>query len=98
MRRLKILHAGDFRKHGYLGKGLFPTLEKLVGQVDILITEGTMLGRRQKTVVKEGDIQKKVANALKDHKYVFALCSSTDRPSCHFPQSKQGNWKDICRR
>ena len=75
---LKILHTGDFRKHGYLGKGLLPTLEKLVGQVDILITEGTMLGRRQETVVKEGDIQKNVANALKDHKYVFALCSSTD--------------------
>lgn len=47
----KILHTGDFRRHGYLGKGLFPTLKKYVGEVDILITEGTMLGRKQESVV-----------------------------------------------
>lgn len=44
---IKILHTGDFRKHGYLGKSLFKMLGKYVGQVDLLITEGTMLGRRQ---------------------------------------------------
>ena len=41
----RILHTGDFRRHGYLGKGLFPTLEKYIGHVDLLITEGTMLYR-----------------------------------------------------
>lgn len=75
---IKILHTGDFRKHGYLGKGLFPTLNKYVGNVDILITEGTMLGRKQETVVREVDIKRKVVEALKQHRYVFALCSSTD--------------------
>ena len=35
----RFLHTGDFRRHGYLGKGLFPTLEKYVGKVDLLITE-----------------------------------------------------------
>lgn len=74
----KILHTGDFRRHGYLGKSLFPTLEKLVGQVDILITEGTMLGRTQEPVITEYELQQNVTEILKEHKYVFALCSSTD--------------------
>lgn len=75
---LKVLHTGDFRKHGYLGKGLFPMLNDYVGEVDILITEGTMLGRKQENVVSENDIKINVIKALEDHKYVFALCSSTD--------------------
>ncbi len=74
----RILHTGDFRRHGYLGKGLFPTLEKFIGNVDILITEGTMLGRKQENVVTEYQIQQNTIQALKKHKYVFALGSSTD--------------------
>ena len=74
----KILHTGDFRRHGYLGKGLFPTLEKFIGKVDLLITEGTMLGRSQEQVVTEGQIKQNTIKALHDHKYIFALCSSTD--------------------
>lgn len=74
----KILHTGDFRRHGYLGKGLFPTLEKYIGKVDLLITEGTMLGRRHESVVTEYRIQQNTVQALLNHKYVFALCSSTD--------------------
>lgn len=73
-----ILHTGDFRKHGYLGKGLFLTLERYVKQVDLIITEGTMLGRRSEKVITENDIQRNVSNYLRTHKYVFALCSSTD--------------------
>ena len=78
--KTKILHTGDFRRHGYLGKGLFPTLRKFVGNVDILITEGTMLGRKQERVVSESQILQKTIEELKkeNHKYVFALCSSTD--------------------
>lgn len=74
----KILHTGDFRRHSYLGKGLFPTLEKYVGEVDILITEGTMLGRKQEQVISEHELQRNVVEILKKHKCVFALCSSTD--------------------
>ena len=76
--KTKILHTGDFRRHGYLGKGLFPTLRKFVGNVDILITEGTMLGRKQEKVVRESQIMQKTIEVLNNHKYVFALCSSTD--------------------
>lgn len=74
----RILHTGDFRRHGYLGKGLFPTLGKYIGKVDLLITEGTMLGRQQETVVTEQQIQQNTIQALRQHKYIFALCSSTD--------------------
>lgn len=74
----KLLHTGDFRKHGYLGKGLFPVLDKHVGEVDVLITEGTMLGRQQEQVVTEQVLQQNITQILKEHKYVFALCSSTD--------------------
>ena len=76
--KTKILHTGDFRSHGYLGKGLFPVLNKFVGNVDILITEGTMLAREQEEVVSESQILKKTIEALNAHKYIFALCSSTD--------------------
>ena len=74
----RILHTGDFRRHGYLGKGLFPTLEKYTGKVDVLITEGTMLGRKQEQVVTEHQIQLNTISLLHKHKYVYALCSSTD--------------------
>ena len=76
--KTKILHTGDFRSHGYLGKGLFPVLNKFVGNVDILITEGTMLAREQEEVITESQIMQKTIEILKAHKYVFALCSSTD--------------------
>lgn len=73
-----ILHTGDFRKHGYMGNKLIPMLKKYVGQVDVLITEGTMLGRKDETVKTEYDIQKATKDILTRHKYVFALGSSTD--------------------
>ncbi|MBP5682378.1 MAG: MBL fold metallo-hydrolase [Bacteroidales bacterium] len=76
--KTKILHTGDFHSHGYLGKGLFPVLNKFVGNVDILITEGTMLAREQEEVITESQIMQKTIEILKAHKYVFALCSSTD--------------------
>lgn len=73
-----ILHTGDFRRHGYLGKALDGVLKKYIGQVDILITEGTMLSRSREKVLPESAIQQNAIEVLKRHKYVFALCSSTD--------------------
>ena len=56
-----IVHTGDFRTHGRLGKGFFERLEKaLTGKtVDVLITEGTMLSRLNETVLTEEQMQKK---------------------------------------
>ena len=73
-----ILHTGDFRKHGYMGSKLIFMLKTFIGQVDVLITEGTMLSRTSEAVKHEKDIQNEVTEVLKKHKYVFALGSSTD--------------------
>ena len=74
----RILHTGDFRGHGYLSKGLLPMVQKCIGQVDVLIIEGTMLARKNETVLTETALSQKAAELMKKHKYVFVHCSSTD--------------------
>lgn len=74
----RILHTGDFRGHGYLSKGLLPTIQKYIGQVDLLIIEGTMLARKNETILTEAALSQKAAELMKKHKYVFVHCSSTD--------------------
>jgi len=77
----RILHTGDFRDHGYLGKGLLPTIEKYIlptGKIDFLITEGTMLSRLDEKVRHENDLKLQVMELMKQYKNVFVLCSSTD--------------------
>ena len=73
-----VLHTGDFRGHGYLGKALHGMLRKYIGRVDILISEGTMLSRLHEKVLTENDIKRNTAEVLRNHKYVYALCASTD--------------------
>ena len=78
--RQSVLHTGDFREHGYLGKGLIPMIEKYIANrgIDVLITEGTMLSRLQEKVKHEKDLKKEAIELLKKYKYAFVLCSSTD--------------------
>jgi len=75
-----VLHTGDFREHGYLGKGLIPTIETYIAKlrIDVLITEGTMLSRLQEKVKHEYDLKIEATELLKKYKYTFVLCSSTD--------------------
>lgn len=74
----RILHTGDFRGHGYLGKGLLPVIEKFIGQVDVLVIEGTMLSRQQEEVLTEKALSEVAAKLMGKYKYVFVHCSSTD--------------------
>jgi ribonuclease J len=77
----RILHTGDFRGHGYLSKGLLPTIEKLIlsqGRVDFLITEGTMLSRLGERVMTENELQKETKKIMSRYKNAFVMCSSTD--------------------
>ncbi len=77
----RVLHTGDFRGHGYLGKGLLPTIEKFIikrGKVDLLITEGTMLARIDERVRHENELKKEAIELMKQYKNVFVMCSSTD--------------------
>ena len=73
----KVLHTGDYRGHGYISKGLFSTLQRYVKQVNVLITEGTMLNQEQK-VSHEITISQRMEAMMKGFKYVFVLTSATD--------------------
>ena len=76
----KILHTGDFRDHGYLGKGLYSILEKYIipADIDILITEGTNVGQASKSVISEHMVCSDLRSVMKQYKNVFVLCSSAD--------------------
>lgn len=74
----KVLHTGDFRTHGFRGKGVLPMLKKYVGQVDVLITEGTTLSRDLSPVLTEHELQNQVRELLTSYPYVFVVCSSTN--------------------
>jgi len=73
----RIWHMGDYREHGYLGKGLIPTLKKYATDIDVLITEGTMLKREDKCI-HERIVSYKMQNVMLAFKYVFVLASATD--------------------
>ena len=77
-----VVHTGDYRTHGRLGRDFFSRLEKrLEGKyVNALITEGTMMSRLGETVFSEDGLQKKALEVLKkpENKYAFLICSSTN--------------------
>ena len=76
----KVLHTGDFRDHGYLGKYLYGTLRRFVvkRKIDVLITEGTLISREDERMMSENELQDKAYELMSRYKYAFVLCSSTD--------------------
>lgn len=74
----RIWHTGDYRAHGYLGKGLFPTLERFAKRIDVLITEGTMLSRDTDECIHESKVASLMTDEMKKFDYVFVLTSATD--------------------
>lgn len=80
-----IVHTGDFRVHGRLGEGFFDKLKKFMTnkKVDVLLMEGTMLGRLDEKPMSEEDLQEEATRLLKlpENKYVFLICSSTNMES-----------------
>lgn len=94
----KILHTGDFRTHGFRGKGVLSVLRRYVGQVDVLITEGTNLGRSKANAVTEHDLSRQAEEYLKRWKNVFVLCSSTniDRLAGLYAAAKRVKKPFIC--
>lgn len=81
-----ILHTGDFRGHGYRGKKFISLIQTYIRQfgkrnIDILITEGTMMNRGSESIITEADLQKEAAQYFMDHRYVFLICSSTNLDS-----------------
>ena len=74
----KVLHTRDFRTHGQRGKSVIPALEKYVGQVDCLISEGTTLSREKENSMTEFEVQNEAEHIFKQNKYNFVMCSSTN--------------------
>lgn len=89
-----ILHTGDYRDHGHRGhkkdkngKDMNVMLEvinryvKEYGRrkIDVLITEGTMLGiRKNEKRYSEKQMLKDATELFKDNKYIFLKISSTN--------------------
>ena len=79
-----ILHSGDFRSAGYMSKSLdiIPKLihDRYHKQVDVLLTEGTMMTRsvKEEHLLTEWDVKKEATDFMRDHQQVFVICSSTN--------------------
>lgn len=77
-----ILHTGDFRTHGRLGKDFFHRLSiYLEGkQVNVLLTEGTMMSRLSEKALQEEELERRAYEELKkpQNRYAFLICSSTN--------------------
>jgi len=76
----KVLHTGDFREHGYRGKGLSSTIRSYIAhrKIDILITEGTMLSRDDSRLMTENELKHKAIDIFQKHRNFFVMCSSMD--------------------
>ncbi len=80
-----IVHTGDFRVHGRLGEGFFDRLKEFMvdKKVDILLIEGTMLGRLDEEPMSEKKLLAKATELLMkpENKYAYLICSSTNMES-----------------
>lgn len=74
----RVLYTGDFRLHGVRGNVMDKILDRRVGTVDVVVTEGTTVSRAEHEAVTEWDLQKHVKAYLRQYKYVFVLCATTN--------------------
>ena len=83
----RILFTGDFREHGIMGKHnvLDRMVQKYIGEVDILITEGTMLSRLEEKsknpIQTEDDLENWARKLFQENKESVILVSSTNLDS-----------------
>ncbi len=71
----RILHTGDFRLHGLYAVALMKTLTQL-GEIDLLITEGTTLTRESGFSKTEKQVSGEMQACINRYKYTFLLTSS----------------------
>ncbi len=65
----RVLYSGDFREHGYLGKALDALYATVCPGVDVLLLEGTVLGRETEGAQTEKELSEQAAD----------LCKQTDK-------------------
>lgn len=90
----RILHTGDFRLHGFRGKATPKLLYRYAQGIDVLIIEGTLLSRDTQHTMSELELQKEISKEIRSHKYVFALCASTniDRLASFYNATPRGKY------
>lgn len=74
----RILHTGDFRTHGFRGKGLVKVIKKYIGNIHGLVCEGTTLSRTDEKCETENELISRIKEVIRENKYVFVVCSSTN--------------------
>jgi len=74
----RILYTGDFRMHGLRQHVLEKLVKTYIGEVDVLITEGTSLSRNADDGISEAAVLDDISSYIQDGKYVFVMCSSTN--------------------
>ena len=73
-----VLYTGDFRMHGLRYHILDQLVNTYIGEVDVLITEGTSLSRDADKYISEAAVLDDISSYIQDGKYVFVMCSSTN--------------------
>lgn len=74
----RVLYTGDFRMHGLRHHILEKLVNTYIGEVDVLITEGTSLSRDADECIFEAAVLEDISSYIQDGKYVFVMCSSTN--------------------
>ena len=74
----RVLYTGDFRMHGLRHHVLEKLVNTYIGEVDVLITEGTSLSRDVDESISEAAVLEDISSYIQDGKYVFVMCSSTN--------------------
>jgi ribonuclease J len=72
----RVLHTGDFRMHGARGSKMPAVLQKYARNIDVLVTEGTMLSRPAEKIMTEHELGRQAKRLLNANKSVFVLCSA----------------------
>lgn len=69
----KVIYSGDFRNHGRKGKAFYYFLYAAPKNVDALVLEGTMLGRKNEICITERKVEDKIVRIIKgSNKIVLA--------------------------
>ncbi len=73
----RVLHTGDYRLHGP-GKERMLNQIRSLPEIDLLITEGTSIGRGGGIGFVEKTVEVSIRSAIKQYKYCFVLCASSN--------------------
>ena len=74
----RVLYTGDFRMHGLRSHIVEKLVKTYIGEVDVLITEGTLVSRGVNDGISEAAVLEDISSYIQDGKYVFVICSSTN--------------------